>query len=159
MHYRAAISSAPAETSLLAVGNVCRCSVFEQPGQAGSVDFRVLFQTNNDIHTLGESKTGIYSYVWLWSVPIVFTVDLRATWDPDEIWMKANSEDQSEPLCKLKWFMARKSQMHIAAPARSWLKRLFAFNESVITDILKCHIEVKRCPPGSQAASKMGIIF
>ena len=47
---------------------------------------------------------------------------------------------QSEPLCKLKWFMARKSRMHIAAPARSWFMRLFALNESVITDILKCHI-------------------
>ena len=30
------------------------------------MDYRALFQANNDIHTLGESKTGMYSYdVWL----------------------------------------------------------------------------------------------
>ena len=49
--------------------------------------------------------------------------------------------------------------MHLAPPARPWLKRLVALNESVITDFLKCHIDVKRCPSGSQAASKMDCFF
>ena len=38
-----------------------------------------MFQANNDLHTLGESKTGMYAYdVWLHRVPIVVTVDLSA---------------------------------------------------------------------------------
>ena len=52
---------------------------------------RALFQANNDIHTLGESKTGCYSYdVWIWRVPIVVTVDMSAVWDPAELWIKDN---------------------------------------------------------------------
>ena len=40
---------------------------------------RALFQSNNDIHTLGSSRTGIYSYlVWLFQMPLVVTVDLSA---------------------------------------------------------------------------------
>ena len=52
---------------------------------------RAVLQANNEIHTLAESKTGIYSYsVWLWRVPIVITVDDRAKWDPDDPWVKDN---------------------------------------------------------------------
>ena len=52
---------------------------------------RALFQSNNDIHTLGESKTGMYSYqVWLFKVPLVVTVDMSAVWDPMEPWIKEN---------------------------------------------------------------------
>ena len=52
---------------------------------------RALFQSNNDIHTLGESKTGMYSYkVWLYQVPLVVTVDMSAKWDGNEPWMKEN---------------------------------------------------------------------
>ena len=55
------------------------------------LDQRALFQANNDIHTLGESKTGIYSYmVWLYRVPIVVTVDLSAKWDSEEPWIREN---------------------------------------------------------------------
>ena len=42
------------------------------------LDFRALFQANNDVHNLGESMTGMYAYeLWLWRVPIVCTVDMR----------------------------------------------------------------------------------
>ena len=52
---------------------------------------RALFQANNDIHTLGASATGIYSYsVLLWRVPIVCTVDTSAAWDEREDWIKEN---------------------------------------------------------------------
>ena len=54
---------------------------------------------------------------------------------------------------------APQSWMHLAPPARPWLKRLVAFNESVTAAFLKCHIDVKRCPSGSQAASKMDCFF
>ena len=44
------------------------------------------------MHTLGESKTGMYSYdVWIWKVPIVVTVDLSARWDRTEPWIRDNS--------------------------------------------------------------------
>ena len=52
---------------------------------------RALFQANNDLHTLGESRTGIYSYqVWLYRVPIVVTVDMSARWNPQEPWIRDN---------------------------------------------------------------------
>ena len=52
---------------------------------------RVLFQANNDLHTLGGSRTGKYAYsVWLFAVPLVVTVDLTAEWDLTEIWMADN---------------------------------------------------------------------
>ena len=58
------------------------------------LDSRALFQANNDMHTLGESKTGIYSYqVWLYQVPIVVTVDMSAKWTPAEPWIKDNCVD------------------------------------------------------------------
>ena len=58
------------------------------------MDFRALFQANNDIHTLGESRTGIYSYeVWLYRVPIVMTVDLSAKWNSQDQWIKENCFD------------------------------------------------------------------
>jgi len=53
-----------------------------------------MFQANNDIQTLGESKTGIYSYdVCLWRVPMVITVDLSADWYPEDAWIKENCID------------------------------------------------------------------
>ena len=60
------------------------------------LDNRALFQSNNDddVHILGESKTGMYAYdVWLFRVPIVVAVDLSAVWDPDELWIKDNCFD------------------------------------------------------------------
>lgn len=55
------------------------------------LDNRALIQANADIHTLGESRTGMYSYyVWLWRVPIVVTVDLQAPWDSNDGWVKEN---------------------------------------------------------------------
>ena len=54
---------------------------------------------------------------------------------------------------------APQSWMHLAPPARPWLKRLVAFNESVTTAFLKCHIDVKRCPSGSEAASMIDCFF
>ena len=43
------------------------------------MDCKAMFQANSDIHVLGKSKTGMYSYeVWLNSVPIVITVDMSA---------------------------------------------------------------------------------
>ena len=53
-----------------------------------------LFQSNNDLHKLGESKTGMYSYtVWLYQVPLVVTVDMSAKWDPLEPWICENCCD------------------------------------------------------------------
>ena len=58
------------------------------------LDYRALFQANTDIHTLGESRTGIYSYdVWLFRVPLVVTVDLSAKWIPQDAWIKENCHD------------------------------------------------------------------
>ena len=58
------------------------------------LDFRALFQANNDLHTLGESRTGCYVYdVWIYKVPIVVTVDMTATWDPQELWIRENCFD------------------------------------------------------------------
>ena len=58
------------------------------------LDYRAMFQANNDIHTLGDSKTGMYSYdVWLWRVPMVLTIDMSADWDANELWIKDNSFD------------------------------------------------------------------
>ena len=56
---------------------------------------RALFQANNDVRTLGDSKTGTYSYdVWIWRVPIVITVDTSAPWDEHEPWIHANSHEK-----------------------------------------------------------------
>ena len=55
------------------------------------LDYRAMFQANNDVHTLGDSKTGMYSYdVWLHQVPMVVTVDMSAKWDAKEAWVKDN---------------------------------------------------------------------
>ena len=55
---------------------------------------RALFQANNDVHTLGDSKTRIYSYeVWIWRVPIAITIDMSARWDQQEPWIQANSHE------------------------------------------------------------------
>ena len=56
------------------------------------LNYRALFQANNDIHTLGDSRTGVYSSdVWLWRMPIVLTVDMSAAWEQSEPWIQANS--------------------------------------------------------------------
>ena len=56
------------------------------------LDHRALFQANNDVHTLGESKTGMYAYdVWIWKVQIVITVDMSARWNQQEAWIRDNS--------------------------------------------------------------------
>ena len=58
------------------------------------LDYRALLQANNDVHTLGDSRTGCYAYdVWIHQVPIVVTVDLSACWDPHESWIKDNCFD------------------------------------------------------------------
>ena len=55
------------------------------------LDYRVRSRANNDLHTLGLTKTGRYSYdVWLWTVPIIVTVDLTARRDPQELWIRDN---------------------------------------------------------------------
>jgi hypothetical protein len=54
------------------------------------MDHRLL-EANNDFHTLGESKTGMYSYqVWLWRIPIVVTIEDNADWDSAEPWISEN---------------------------------------------------------------------
>ena len=55
------------------------------------LDYRAMFQAINDVHALGVSTTGMYKYdVWLWCVPLVVTVDMSATWDSDEEWVRDN---------------------------------------------------------------------
>ena len=52
---------------------------------------RALVQSNDMVHTLGQSATGIYAYsVWLYKIPIVGTVDLSATWNSSDPWMRDN---------------------------------------------------------------------
>ena len=59
-----------------------------------ALNSRALFQANNDVHTLGESKNGIYAYqAWLHCVPIVVTVDMSAKWSTKEPWIAENCED------------------------------------------------------------------
>lgn len=58
------------------------------------LDHRALLQSNNDVHKLGESTTGIYSYsVYLWGVPIMITLDLdvdaKTELEQSE-WLRAN---------------------------------------------------------------------
>jgi hypothetical protein len=53
---------------------------------------RAMFQSNNDIHTLGSSNTGIYAYsVWIYRAPVVITIDHTARWDVDEPWLRENT--------------------------------------------------------------------
>ena len=55
---------------------------------------RALFQANNDIHVLGDSKTNVYAYsLWLHAVPMVCIVDTTAVWNPKEPWLAANTFD------------------------------------------------------------------
>ena len=52
---------------------------------------QALFQANNDLHTLGSSRTGNYAYsVWLFRTPLVVTVDLSAEWNSSELWLADN---------------------------------------------------------------------
>lgn len=58
------------------------------------LDYRALFQANTDVHSLGDSRTGIYSYdVWLFRVPLVVTVDLSAKWNQHDPWIKENCNE------------------------------------------------------------------
>ena len=68
------------------------CSVFDNVNDMQFVlDYRAMFQANNDVHTLGESKTRMYSYqVWLWRIPLVITIDDSAEWDSSEPWVSEN---------------------------------------------------------------------
>ena len=80
------------------------------------LDYRAMFQANNDIHTLGDSKTGCYSYdVWLWRVPIVVTIDMSAEWDQQDPWIQANS-------------------IHVFLEGQSWVERI----EARLDNIWRC---------------------
>jgi hypothetical protein len=55
--------------------------------------FRALLQANVDLHRLGESATGIYSYsVFLWAVPVCVTLDSDVDCQPfyESEWLQAN---------------------------------------------------------------------
>ena len=55
--------------------------------------FRALLQANVDMHMLGESATGIYSYsVFLWAVPVCITLDSDVDCAPFEAsnWLQTN---------------------------------------------------------------------
>lgn len=55
------------------------------------LDYRALVQSNNSVHTLGQSQTGMYAYrVWVYKVPIVMTVDDSAVWNSHEPWIREN---------------------------------------------------------------------
>ena len=58
------------------------------------LDQRAVLQANNDVHKLGESTTGIYSYsVYLWAVPILLTLDLDVAASKEMAeseWLRAN---------------------------------------------------------------------
>ena len=64
---------------------------FDNVNDMGSIlAQRAPFQANNDVHALADSRTGIYQYtVWLYTVPIVVTVDMSATRDENEAWISA----------------------------------------------------------------------
>ena len=58
------------------------------------LDYRALFQASTDVHSLGDSRTGIYAYdVWLYRVILVVTVDLSAKWTPQDAWIKENCNE------------------------------------------------------------------
>ena len=45
--------------------------------------YRALLQANVDVHVLGESATGIYSYpVFLWGIPVCITLDADVDTQP-----------------------------------------------------------------------------
>jgi hypothetical protein len=55
--------------------------------------FRALLQANVDLHKLGETTTGAFSYeVFLWAVPICITLDLDVDMKPyhSSEWLQAN---------------------------------------------------------------------
>lgn len=54
---------------------------------------RALLQSNLDLHTLGESATGVYAYrVYLWAVPVCVTLDVDVDLRPyhSSEWLRAN---------------------------------------------------------------------
>ena len=54
---------------------------------------RALLQSNLDMHTLGESATGVYAYkVYLWAVPVCMTLDIDVDMEPyhSSEWLRAN---------------------------------------------------------------------
>ena len=66
---------------------------------------RAMMQSNCDVHTLGQSKTGIYSYpVYLHAVPIIFAVDHSAEWDAAEPWLSENMVLIELRACLGPWF-------------------------------------------------------
>ena len=75
----------PAEHSYILFDNV--------NGTSFALGYRAMCQANNDIRTLGDGKTGCYSYdARLWKVPIVVTVDTSANWGQQEPWIYAHSK-------------------------------------------------------------------
>ena len=55
------------------------------------LDHRALVQSNNSVHSLGQSQTAMYAYrVWLYKVLIIMTVDDSAVWNSDEPWIHEN---------------------------------------------------------------------
>jgi hypothetical protein len=55
--------------------------------------YRALLQSNTDLHRLGESTTGIYSYtVFLWAVPVLVTLDIDVDTAPyfRSDWLQTN---------------------------------------------------------------------
>lgn len=54
---------------------------------------RALLQSNQDMHALGESATGMYAYrVYLWAVPVCLTLDADVDMRPyhSSDWLQAN---------------------------------------------------------------------
>ena len=49
------------------------------------LDYRALFQASIDVRSLGDSRTGSYTYdVWLYRIPLAATVDVSAKWAPQD---------------------------------------------------------------------------
>lgn len=54
---------------------------------------RAMWQSNADLHLLGQSSTGMYSYqVFLWAVPVCITLDSDVDCSPfyNSEWLQAN---------------------------------------------------------------------
>ena len=58
------------------------------------LDYRAMLQSNVDMHRLGESQTGVFSYeVFLWALPTILTIDLDVdvqTQIQQSEWLQAN---------------------------------------------------------------------
>ena len=103
---------------------------------------RALFQANNDIHVLGDSKTNVYAYsLWLHAVPMVCIVDTTAMWNPKEQWLAASTFDifLSGP-CYL-WACSKKSP---------WLQRLGLTSSSPDHDTYDKWLHIWRHPEATE---------